>query len=456
MNFPKFRLSNEVQVGLFALAVIIILALVTIRVGDQSIVAGGAYELKAIFKRATGLYPKASVEVAGVDVGIVKKIELTPEGRAMATLGISKEAKIPKNSQIILKIKGFLGEAFIDIVPGDPATGFFEDGDVLGKTDTGGDVTGLVNQFNVIGKDVETITKQISGWVDEEKGGEIAVTVKNLEEFTRVLREVTIRNEENMDRILQNMADLTHEIKTLVEDSREDIDRSAAQIASITQKIDEGRGTIGKLINDPKTVDKLNESLDSLNDALGGYRKMELGLGFHTEYLNASNDFKNYVSVQFKPSPDEALLLDLISDQTPDTQRVRKIADVTAGGTTTRVTTETETLDRDKLLFSAQLAKRFYDFTLRGGLIESKGGVGLDYGRGPMGVSFSAFDFETRFNEKPHLKVMGTVSVIPNVYLLGGMDDPLNPAQKTDYFVGAGFRIVDEEVKSLLGLSKLR
>lgn len=450
------KLSNEVKVGLFAIVAIVLIAFATIRVGDQSIVAGGAYQVKAVFSNATGLYPKGSVEVAGVDVGVVKKIELTADGKALATLGVSKHVKIPINSLVLLRTKGFLGEAYIEIVPGDPAKGFLKDGEIITRTESGGDVSGLVNQFNVIAKDIQDITRTIKGWVNEKEGGLMASTLHNLDEFTRVMRDVSTRNEENLDRIMQNMADLTYELKQLVQENKNDVDQAMERVASITKKIDEGRGTLGKLVNDPETVDKLNESLDNLSDALGGFRQLELGLGFHTEYLNRSNDFKNYVSVEFRPTPDEAFLIDLVGDPAPDTARSRRVSDVTVGGTTTSVTTENSVLERDSVRFSAQLAKKFYDFTLRGGLIESKGGIGLDYTKGPMGLSFSAFDFETDFNEQPHLKFMGSVNITPNLYLLGGADDILNPAQRTDYFFGGGFRIVDEDIKSLLGLTKLR
>lgn len=450
------KLSNELKVGLFAVLVIVLVAFATIRVGDQSVVAGGAYEIDALFSNATGLYPKASVEVAGVNVGVVKKVNLTPEGKALAVLRISKRVKIPADSTVYLKTKGFLGEAYVEIVPGDPSKPLLKNGEVIQRTQSGGDVNSLVNQFNSIASDVKEITTTFKGWVNEKEGGAVATTVQNLNEFVRVMRDVSTRNEENLDRIMQNMADLTYELKNLVQNSKQDVGETAERLASITKKIDEGRGTIGKLVNDSETVEKLNASLDNLSEALGGYRQMELGLGFHTEYMKPSKEFKNYFSVSLKPTPDEAVLLDVVTDPTPATHRERRVTDVTAGGATTTVTTEGSVLERNSLLLSAQLAKKFYDFTLRGGLIESRGGIGLDYTQGPMGVSFSAFDFRTAFNEKPHLKLMGTLNVTPNLYLLGGADDPLNPNQKTDFFMGGGFRFVDEDIKSLLGLARLK
>lgn len=435
---------------------IVVITLVTIRVGDQSVVTGGAYELYAIFTNAAGLYPKASIEVAGVNVGIVRKITLTADGKAQVLMGVQKHVKIPENSQAFMRSRGFLGESYVEIIPGDTALPPLKSGAYIVSTASGGDISDMVDQFNSIAEDIKVISHTMRKWVDEKEGGAIARTVHNLDDFVKILRNLTVQNEKNLDQIMHNMAALTGDLRGILHTSRYDAEAAIERISSITQKIDEGRGTIGKLVNDPETANKLNDSLDSLSEALGGYKKMELGLGFHTEYLGETSDFKNYVEVQLKPTPDEALILGVVSDPSPDTTRERKISDVTVGGSTTRVTTENEVLKRDQVLFSAQLAKRFYDLTVRGGIIESKGGLGADYQAGPIGLHFDAFDFETRFNEKPHLKAYGTLNLTKNIYVMGGLDDPLNPAQKTDYFGGGGFRFVDDDIKSLLGLASLK
>lgn len=450
------KFKREVRVGLFAAITIAIIVFATVRVGDQSVVAGGAYELFVIFPNAQGLYPKASIEIAGVNVGIVRQVDLTQDGKAQVSMGIRRKVHIPENSKAYLRSRGFLGESYIELLPGDSSLPPLKAGQFITQTEGGGDLSDMIDQFNSIGTDVKAISKTVRGWTDEEQGGAIATTVNNMNDFVKVLREVSVRNEENMNKILENMAGLTHDIREMVQASKSDVENSMDRVASITKKIDEGRGTIGKLINDPDTVEKLNDSLDSLSEALGGYKNMELGLGFHTEYLNRSRDFKNYVSVAFRPTPDEAVLIDLVADPNPDTSREVKTSRVTTGGVTSTVTTDNETLKRDAVLFSAQLAKKLYDFTIRGGIIESKGGVGVDYNRGPLGLQFSAYDFETRHNEQPHLKFMGTVAATRNLYLLGGLDDPMSPQQRTDYFVGAGFQFVDDDIKSLLGLSNLK
>lgn len=178
-------------------------------------------------------------------------------------------------------------------------------------------------------------------------------------------------------------------------------------------------------------------------------------MGYHLEYLGNSDEFKNYVELALRTRPDRAFLFEFVSDETPSSDRELIVSDVTVGGTTTTVATEREITKRDQFRFSAQIAQDFRDFTIRGGLIESDAGVGFDWRKKFFKASFQAWDFRTDKGRRPHLKAWGTINITPNLYVLGGVDDPLNPAIKTDWFVGAGFQLVDNDIKSLLGLGAI-
>ena len=145
-------------------------------------------------------------------------------------------------------------------------------------------------------------------------------------------------------------------------------------------------------------------------------------------------------------------LFEFVADSTPSPDRELIVTDVTTGGTTTTVETEREITKRDQFRFSAQIAQDFHDFTIRGGLIESRAGIGLDYQKKFFKPPVSAWDFRTDNGRRPHIKAWGTLNLTRNFFVLGGIDDPLNPDIPTDWFVGAGFQFVDNDVKSLLGL----
>lgn len=442
----------EIKVGIFAAAIILILAWATIRVSDKTRVSGGGYELTVAFDNATGLKPKAPVELAGVKVGVVKNIRLLDSREALVTLAISEGVKLSDDTEAILRTRGFLGETYVEIIPGDPDLPILKKGDRIRFSARTGDINSLVSQFNSIAEDIKHVTSSLRGMVGDDQTYPINRVIGNLEEFTNAIKEITLRNENNVDRITSNLAAMTEQLREIIARGKADVEESVERIASITRKIDEGKGTVGRLINDEETVDKLNEAVDNLNQTLGGFRRLEMEIGYHAEYLAQTEDFKHYVDVVLKPTPDKALMLGLVTDPDPRASHVERTTDITVNDNTTTVTTETATIDREKLRFSVQLAKKFYDFTVRGGLIESTGGFGFDYDKGPLGVHFSAFDFSTRFGERPHLKAGADLNLTRNIYLTGGADDIIRRGGPTpDWYVGAGFRFVDDDFKSFLG-----
>lgn len=444
------RRTLETKVGLFALVVLGLIAYSTMKVGEQTTVLSGGYPVTVLLDSAIGINTKTPVEIAGIQIGMVKDIELIESRRAKAVLLINRGVKLPVGTTAMVRAKGFLGDTYIELTPG-PAGGTpIAAGGEVGYAGVGGDINVLITQFSDIATDIKSVTSSLKDLIGKDEKSPVYRSIMNVDKFTEDLKELIIRNEGNVNRITDNLAELTANLRGVVSRGREDVEESISRIASITRKVDEGQGSVGKLINDPATADKIGAAADSLNEALGGLKKLEAEIGYHTEFLTATKDFKHYVHLNLKPRPDTAFKFEFVEDRSASPQRATRTTAVTAGGATTTVTADTQTIERNKFRVSAQLAKRIYDFTVRGGLIESRGGVGLDYDKGPIGVQLSAFDFNTQQGNKPHVKVAGSLNLTKSFYLMGGADDMLNPSQKTDYFVGAGLRIVDDDVKSLL------
>ena len=70
------RLDIELAVGLFILVGIFCLGYLSIKLGKMEVFAGDGYEIYALFSDTGGLRTGSSVEIAGVEVGRVKKITL--------------------------------------------------------------------------------------------------------------------------------------------------------------------------------------------------------------------------------------------------------------------------------------------------------------------------------------------------------------------------------------------
>ena len=450
-----FKVTPQLKVGLFVLLVLLTLGYVTLRISQHSILPGGTYPVYVLIDSASGITAKTPVQVAGIQVGVVDDIELIEHNRARLKLSVSKKVKLSRDVRAQIKSLGFLGDTYIELYQPGPLAEILPEGSTIIQVQNYGDFSSVTGQISAIAEDVKAITTTMRTLMSGEDSA-FARSIKNIEKITDSINRVTVANEGNLNAIIANLRAISDNLNGVVSRNVPNVDAALGDLSDITAKVKRGEGTIGRLLYDDETVEKLNSSIDNLNELLGGANRLQVDMGYHTEYLGTTEEFKHYVSLGLKPRPDKAFLFEFVDDPAPDSSRKRRVTDITSGGVTTTVEENIETTEFDKFRFSAQFAKKFYGLTVRGGLIESTGGVGLDYTQGPAGIKFSAFDFETKNGERPHLKAMGTLNVTRNLYLLGGLDDFISQEQETDWFLGAGLQMTDDDLKSLLGLMSVK
>src|SRR5574341_2340802 len=135
----------EFVVGLFVLGGIVCLGYLSIKLGKLEVIGGHLYEVQAECNSASGLKTGATIEIAGVEVGRVKKIELQGD-RATVTLTIHNGVKLYSDTIASIKTRGIIGEKFLSLSPGgggDPLS----PGGRIRDTESGLDLEELVSQY---------------------------------------------------------------------------------------------------------------------------------------------------------------------------------------------------------------------------------------------------------------------------------------------------------------------
>ena len=231
------------------------------------------------------------------------------------------------------------------------------------------------------------------------------------------------------------------------EGAAENLDKSLTSLKNISEKIDSGKGTIGRLINDDNMADNLEETMAGINDYFTKTDAFKFNIDFHLEQLTRHSDTKSYLNLKIQPKADKYYLLGLVSDPAGLTTTTDTLTTEVPGNT---ISTHKETTDRDKVKFNAQIAKRYKDFVFRGGILESTGGLGLDYFLfdDRLKLSFEAFDFNN--DSKTHLKCGANLTFLKYLYLTTGFDDFISDEGGSSFFIGAGLQFEDDDIKYLL------
>ena len=303
-----------------------------------------------------------------------------------------------------------------------------------------------------------------------------------IEQITTDLRAITKGADPRIEHILRNLDDASAEAKDLVATAKSELTQTGDAIRgkldkldgvinhteSISKKIDEDKGTLGKLVNDPAIADNVEQITDDAKGFLGTLFGLKAYVGLRSEYNVGARLLRHYISVELHTRPDKFYLIELEKGPRGAYPDVTLSFDPTVDPNHWIRKTEI----RDAIRFTFQFAKRFSWLTLRYGLKESTGGVGADADLQwfDRDLRLTADIFDASFDQYPRVKLTAAYEVFRHVYILGGVDELLNtPTQLSivkgtsqvpiqfdtftygrDYFFGGMLRFNDEDLSALL------
>ncbi|WP_022671296.1 MlaD family protein [Hippea alviniae] len=457
----------EVIVGIFILAILVVLGWLTTQMGKFSLKKKPTYTLYAAFNNVNGLDVNTKVKVAGVDVGYIKNIGLR-NGKAIVELEIYKQYKIPKDSIAVIASKSLLGEKTLEIKYGH-SNEYLQNGEFIAKTvsptDLGTLITNINKVFNQqnrdnIAKALEEISKLSSRLNDvvEENRQNIKQAIENFNKSMQTLAEILKDNKQDvrlavmeakeamkkLNETLENIylmsADLRHGKgtlgKLLVDESLyNNVDNASEHLNSIFAKIDTGKGTLGKLVNNDEAYNNLNETLKSIKHYLKRGDQIALNIYAANQHNFRDSYNKGIVNVDIYTMPDKFYRIGIVSEKDYEHTEHPKNTD-------------------NKLRFTAMMGKRYYDFVLRAGIEESRFGAGVDYYllNDNLKASLDVFDFnhENDIRDKHvQAKFQLTYRWLRHFDIFAGVDEILNPKTRS-VFAGAGVEFSSDDTKYLL------
>ncbi len=139
------RGNLELVVGIFVLAGLACLAYLAIHLGKMEIIGSG-YQVVATFDNVSGLKQGATVEVAGVDVGRVEAIQLSPGDRARVILRLEQGLTLNDDAIASIRTKGIIGDKFVKLSPGSSGK-VIQPGGTIHDTESAIDLEELISSY---------------------------------------------------------------------------------------------------------------------------------------------------------------------------------------------------------------------------------------------------------------------------------------------------------------------
>lgn len=455
---------NPLKVGLLTLAAMASIVVMSLKITQNQSGFGKHVQYQTILDDASGIFEKTPIKVAGINAGKIKSIELSGN-KALLTFEILEEVKVTPSAKLKIKSVGLLGDRFIDMDLGDQKGDRLKENSMLVTEGAEGFDT-LAKDASGVLKDVKEITTSLkSALKDDEGRNMIREIVENVREVSASLRRITDSNEDKVNKIVEDIeavaAQLARETDRYQKDSLmgdlsklgpilDKVDATVSDLKVIVADVKEGKGTVGKLLRDDAVVDQVSQTLSSVNRLVNRINNIEADIGLSTG-ANTRTGSDTRFDLDIYPAPERFFRLGIVTnDFGPQTETETDTYTSTNGGAVTKQSTRK--VNKSNFKFNLQIGRRIQRWGLRAGLIESTGGVGIDYFVPDYGIRTGMELFDYQKDAGPNLRLYSEIKIWNVLFTRLAGEDLISKDGKQSATISLGLRFTDQDLAALIGL----
>lgn len=456
---------NPLKVGLLTLAALASIVVMSLKITTNKSGFGNYVTYKAVLKDASGIFEKSNIKVAGINAGRIKSIKLHGSEGALLTFEMLEDIKITNNSRMKIKSVGFLGDKYLDIVLGDQNAEKLP-ADSMIPADGGEGFEELTKGAGEVLEEVKEIAKSIKESLRDDKGRNmLKEIIANVHDITGSLKRLSTGNEDKINQIVD-------EVKAISEQLAFETDRyqkgslmgDLSKIGPILDKADvavsdlqiiiadlkDGKGTVGKLLRDDAVVDQVSQTLSSVNRLVSRINNIEADIGLSTG-ANTRNGTDTRFDLDIYPAPERFFRLGIVTNEFgPESESETESYTRTDGGPV--VVKNVRKVDKDDFKFNFQIGRRIQRFGLRAGIIESTGGVGLDYYLPDWGIRTGVELFDYQKEAGPNLRLMTEFKLWNVLFARVAGEDLVSKSKNQSATISLGLRFSDQDLAAIIGL----
>lgn len=284
------KISREVKTAIFVIFCTILIIFGYTYLKGVSIFKNEK-TLYSIYDEVEGLAKGANVTMNGMIIGKVIEINFSDDFQGIkVTYTIPKKINLSKKSRAILYEVGVIGGKAISIEPIFSNSLIVSDGDFLESSIKPG-FTELINQQIAPIQDkiegmltsVDSIFGGISNVMNNETQDNLkkslqnfSLSIKNINELTNLMKDIISSNEEtinssfkNINKTSQNLIQITDSILlSQIKPMIDNFEEVGKKLNLTLEKIDNDKGSIGKLLNDKTLYNNLVNSSKKLEELI--------------------------------------------------------------------------------------------------------------------------------------------------------------------------------------------
>jgi phospholipid/cholesterol/gamma-HCH transport system substrate-binding protein len=283
------KIRREFKIGIFAVIVILVSWWGLSWLGGQDLFK--SYNTYYVYYEEVSkdLQVSSRIYIRGVNVGNVRNIELK-DNKVKVEIAIEDQyAHMIRENSVARITEGMMGGAQIDIIQGNSESVAHDGATLIGELDEG--LMGLIaEKIDPLMNNLTTTIEKLSVTVDgvntilADNTENITNLIANLEGMSAELNGILRDSKSDIDNILGDVSSFTTMLKqnsTTIESMLQNLDKFSGDVAdsnlveqlsgtverinTIIAAIENGEGSVGKLLTDDEIHNSINDTIDSLN-----------------------------------------------------------------------------------------------------------------------------------------------------------------------------------------------
>jgi phospholipid/cholesterol/gamma-HCH transport system substrate-binding protein len=293
----------ETRLGIFFALALVVAVVILEMIGTADFFKSG-YRISATFKNVQELKKGDAVKMAGVEIGRVESVELV-ENRAKVTIKIKGKHGVKTDAKAAVRFTGLMGQNFVSIeggsasappvLPGSSLEALEQPtlSDMMIKLENvAGGIEGLTKSFSP--ESFSTLLGPVTDFLNQNKDN-LTATIGNMKVVSDNIAQGkgTVGKLINDDQFysaaygaVTNLQNASANLKGFMDDASGMI----GQARTVIDGINSGQGTLGKLTKDEALYNETTTAMANLREIL---EKMNRGYGTVGKLINDESFYKN-------------------------------------------------------------------------------------------------------------------------------------------------------------------
>lgn len=265
----------KVRLGLFVAGGLALFILAVFIIGKQKNLFNPVFKVTTTFYNVSGLQVGNNVRFSGINVGTVDKIVIINDSTVRVEMLVKKDIQqfIKADSDVAIGSEGLIGDRLLIITQGSTDAPMAKEGQRLTSTEPV-ETDAIIASLQVTAVNAEIITQQLAEVMTNINSGKGTLG--------RLIQDSTIA--EDINQTIMNFKESSNRLNETMETSKKDVSSilsslnvTAGNSADITKQlelsmieINNGKGTLGRLIYDTIIANNLNSTITNLNKTSDG------------------------------------------------------------------------------------------------------------------------------------------------------------------------------------------